>query len=85
MKTVVNKTRSPLKIALPRGKSLRLGPDGSGRIRDEDAEHEPVKKLIADGAIEIVAPGTGAGGLGGSGSGGRGQGRPNVRQRESAR
>ena len=84
MKTVVNKTRSPLKIALPRGKSLRLGPDGSGRIRDEDAEHEPVKKLIASGAIEIVAGGTSSGPAGADATG-RNQGRPNVRQRESQR
>jgi hypothetical protein len=85
VKTVVNKTRSPLKIALPRGKSLRLGPDGEGRIRDEDVEHEPVKKLIAGGSIEIVAPGTRTGALGASGPTGRGQARPNVRQRESTR
>jgi hypothetical protein len=84
VKTVVNKTRSPLKIELPRGKSLRLGPDGSGRIRDEDAEHEPVKKLLAAGDIEIVAAGTHTG-TAGPGSTGRSQGRPNVRQRESAR
>jgi hypothetical protein len=85
VKTVVNKTRSPLKVLLPQGKLLRLGPDSSGRIRDEDVEHAPVKKLIASGAIEIVAAGTETGGLGGAGSTGRGQGRPNVRQRESAR
>jgi hypothetical protein len=84
VKTVVNKTRSPLKIALPRGKSLRLGPDGSGRIRDEDVEHDPVKKLIAAGDIEIVADGSGRGATG-PGSASRSQGRPNVRQRESAR
>ena len=69
-------------IALPRGKALRLGPDGSGRIRDEDVEHEPVKKLIAAGDIEIVASGTRTTGPGLTG---RTQGKPNVRQRESAR
>jgi hypothetical protein len=74
-----------VKIPLPRGKSLRLGPDGSGRIRDEDADYEPVKKLIVAGTIDVVAAGTSTGGLEGPGLTGRSQGKPNVRQRESAR
>ncbi|TFH27856.1 MAG: hypothetical protein E4H00_09180 [Myxococcales bacterium] len=89
MKTVVNKTRSALKIPLPRGKSLRLGPNGSGQIRDEHAEHAALQKLIAAGDIEIVTTETHADGVVGSatgrGSAGRGHVKPNVRHRESDR
>lgn len=85
VKTVVNKTHSPLKIALPRGKSLRLGPNGSGQIRNEDAAHEPVRKLVASGDVEIDGVGTRTGSLARRGSAGRGQEKPNVRNRESAR
>ncbi len=46
MKTVTNKTRAPLKVPLPRGKSLHLGPGKSGQIRDEDADHASLKKLV---------------------------------------
>jgi hypothetical protein len=85
VKTVVNRTIAPLKIALPRGKSLRLGPNGSGRIRDEDAEHKPLQKLVASGDIEIDATGVGTRGVAGRGFSGRGEGKPNVRNRESSR
>lgn len=67
MKTVVNKTNAPLKVSLPRGKSLRLGPKKSGEIRDEHAEHGAVKKLVDAGSIEIfdgqkgIAASTGGG------------------------
>jgi len=64
---------------------LRLGPNGSGQIRDEDAEHEPVKKLVASGDIEIGAAGVRTGGLARRGSAARGEGKPNLRNRESAR
>lgn len=53
MKTVVNKTRAPLKVPLPRGKSLRLGPNKTGQIADSAAEHAGVKKLIEAGKIEV--------------------------------
>ena len=53
MKTVTNKTRAPLKVPLPRGKSLHLGPGKSGQIRDEDSDHAGLKKLVEGGKLEV--------------------------------
>jgi hypothetical protein len=53
MKTVTNKTRAPIRIPLPRGKSLHLGPMRTGQIRDQDAEHPALKKLVEAGDVEI--------------------------------
>ncbi|GMR22456.1 MAG: hypothetical protein BMS9Abin37_0809 [Acidobacteriota bacterium] len=53
MKTVVNKTRAPLRIPLPRGKSLHLGPNKTGQIADGAEEHAALKKLVDAGKVEI--------------------------------
>lgn len=53
MKTVVNKTSAPVRVSLPRGKALHLGPMKSGEIRDEDASYAGVKKLIEAGTLEL--------------------------------
>src|SRR5437773_4165104 len=68
MAAVTNKTGKPLSIALPRGKTLHLGPRKSGQISSHDIEHPSLKKLVDAGAIEIVADdlGSTAGGGGGS-------------------
>jgi hypothetical protein len=57
MKTVTNKTRAPLRVPLPRGKSLHLGPGKSGQIRDEDADHASLKKLLDAGKLELFEGG----------------------------
>ena len=54
MKTVINKTRAPIKIPLPRGKVLHLGPGKTGQIRDDAAEHAALKKLVDAGEIQII-------------------------------
>ncbi len=54
MKTIRNKTHAPVRVPLPRGKVLHLGPDQEGRIAHQDADHEPLQKLIADGVVEIL-------------------------------
>jgi len=54
MKTVINKTPAPIKLPLPRGKTLHLGPRQSGQIRDDAVEHPALKKLIDAGKIEIA-------------------------------
>ena len=46
MKTILNKTRRPLKIQLARGRVLRLGPDKEGQIATNDAEQETLQKMI---------------------------------------
>ena len=58
MKTVVNKTRSALKVPLPRGKSLRLGPGKEGQIQDDASEHPGLKKLVDAGKIDVFDGGT---------------------------
>jgi len=52
--TVTNKTRKPLSVALPRGRTLHLGPGKSGEIAKSDVEHPAVKALVDNGAIEVV-------------------------------
>lgn len=64
MKTVVNKTRAPLRVPLPRGKSLHLGPNKSGQIADGAEEHAAVKKLVKAGKIEIFDGGAAPTGVG---------------------
>jgi len=62
---ILNKTPRPLKISLPGGKVLRLGPKMMGQITAKAAEHEAVKKLLDEGVIEIVGDG-GTKGVGGT-------------------
>ena len=71
MAAVTNKTGKPLSIALPRGKTLHLGPRKSGQISSHDIEHPSLKKLVDEGAIEIVADDAGSTAGGGGGSQGR--------------
>jgi hypothetical protein len=53
MKTIVNKTSSPIRVPLPRGKVLHLGPRASAQISHKDIDHEPFKKLVEAGSLEI--------------------------------
>lgn len=53
MKTITNKTRKPLRVPLPRGKVLFLGPGKSGQIASEATEHAPLAALIASGEIAV--------------------------------
>lgn len=62
---ILNKTPRPLKISLPRGQVLRLGPRMTGQISAKAVEHEAVKKLLEEGVIEIVGDG-GTKGTGGT-------------------
>ena len=57
VKTISNKTARPLRVPLPRGKTLHLGPRKTGQIASEDAEHPPLKKLVEAGEIEILGEG----------------------------
>ena len=57
MKIVTNKTARPIKIPLPGGKFLHLGPHKTGQLADHDAERPALKKLIKAGDIEILGEG----------------------------
>jgi hypothetical protein len=58
MKTIQNKTNAPLRVPLPRGKKLHLGPGKSGQIAHQDADHEPLQRLIKEGKLEILGDGS---------------------------
>ena len=66
---ISNKTKGPLRIPLPGGKRLYLGPGRTGQISPKAADHPPLKKLIEDGDVEIVGGGRSQG-TGDSGGGG---------------
>jgi hypothetical protein len=72
MKTIKNKTNKPIRVPLPRGKTVHLGPAKSGQITTEAAEHPGLKKMVEAGDIEVTDEigGGGAGGAGGSAGGG---------------
>jgi hypothetical protein len=54
MRVIRNTTRLPVKVPLPAGKVLHLGPAKTGQIADQALEHAAVRRLIDDGAIELV-------------------------------
>jgi hypothetical protein len=54
VKTIRNKTHAPLRVPLPRGKVLHLGPNQSGQIAHTDVDHEPLQKLVESGTLEVV-------------------------------
>ena len=51
----MNKTQRPVRIALPRGKTLHLGPGGRGRIHDDALERPALKKMIEAGQVEVIS------------------------------
>ena len=53
MKTIVNKTHAPLRVPLPQGKVLHLGPLKEGQISHKEVDHEPLQRLIEEGKIEV--------------------------------
>ncbi len=53
MKTIENKTTRAIKVPLPGGKTLRLGPKQSGMVRDDAADHGAVKRMVEAETIAI--------------------------------
>jgi hypothetical protein len=53
MPSITNKTKKPLRVGLPGGKTLHLGPGRSGQITAAAAEHPPVVKLVEAGELEL--------------------------------
>lgn len=72
MKIIKNKTNRPLRVPLPRGKTVHLGPGKSGQVTTEAAEYARLKKLVDAGEIELVEESEGDGGTGSGGGGGGG-------------
>ena len=55
MTAVSNKTRRPLSVPLPGGKTLHLGPGKTGQISAKAVETPQLKKLVDAGEIEVVS------------------------------
>jgi len=57
MQGIRNTTNAPLRISLPGGKVLHLGPGKIAQIDDKATEHAAVQRLVAAGSIEILGEG----------------------------
>lgn len=49
-----NTTKRPLRVPLPGGKRLHLGPTASGQVTPKAVDHPAFQKLIEAGELEIV-------------------------------
>jgi hypothetical protein len=58
MKTVRNTSKKALRVPLPQGRKLHLGPGRSGQVSDHAVDHPPFAKLLEAGEIEIVEEGS---------------------------
>jgi hypothetical protein len=54
MRTILNKTPRPLKVRLPQGKVLHLGPFKEGRVSPQALESPGIKKLVEAGDLEVM-------------------------------
>ena len=71
MTTISNKTQRPVRVPLPSGKVLHLGPGKTGQISSNAVEHPQLKALVDTGTIEILGEGTERTTRGGIGKKGR--------------
>jgi hypothetical protein len=69
MKTIRNRSARPLKIHLPGGKVLHLGPGNSGQVHDKALERPAFQKLLEAGDVEVTDEGGGSQGGGGDNKG----------------
>ncbi len=58
MKEIRNASHEPLRVPLPQGKVLHLGPSQTGQVPAAALEHEPFKKLVEAKKIEVLGEGT---------------------------
>jgi hypothetical protein len=57
MKEIVNKTARPVRIPLPGGKFLHLGPAKSGQVSDQATHLPSFQRLLSEGTIEFLSGG----------------------------
>jgi hypothetical protein len=74
LKTIENKTTRPLRVPLPGGKVLHLGPRKTGQVADTAVEHPALRRLIESGTIEVQGVGNNESGAGDAEGGGGGHG-----------
>ncbi len=66
MKEIRNKTSLPIRIPLPGGKVLHLGPGKIAQVADKAVEHAGLLKLIEADSIEVMGEGERTDGVAGS-------------------
>lgn len=54
MKSIRNKTNGPVRVPLPKGKTLFLSFNEVAHISIHDADHPPLKKLIEEGKVQLM-------------------------------
>jgi hypothetical protein len=59
MRTVKNLSATPIRLPLPGGKTLHLGPGMTGSVRDTAAEHPALKRMCESGILELGDVATG--------------------------
>jgi hypothetical protein len=74
MPAVTNKTKKPLIIPLPGGKTLHLGPGKTGQVAANAVETTSLKNLVAAGEVELVGEDSHYGAGASAGKRGRGSG-----------
>lgn len=57
MKDIRNATSKPLRVPLPQGKVLHLGPRKTGQVLAAALEHPPFQKLVEAGEVEVLGEG----------------------------
>jgi len=66
---ITNKTNRPLRVPLPGGKKLHLGPGKTGQVTPKALDHPPLKKLVDEGELEVAVGGRHPSGNGADGGG----------------
>ena len=54
---IKNTSKRPLKVPLPGGKTLFLGPGAKGNVSDKASDHPPLEELVESGTIEVLGSG----------------------------
>jgi hypothetical protein len=57
MKDIRNATLRPLRVPLPHGKVLHLGPHNTGQVPASALDHPPFQKLVEAGEVEVLGEG----------------------------
>ncbi|MDX1632894.1 MAG: hypothetical protein R3234_13570 [Thermoanaerobaculia bacterium] len=57
MKEIKNTTNRPLRVPLPQGKTLHLGPRHTGEVAASALEHPPFQEMVESGEVEVLGEG----------------------------